>query len=316
MKNWIVIFLKGMAMGAADVVPGVSGGTIAFIAGIYERLINAIKSINGANLKLLFTGKIKDFWNNIDANFLICLVAGIATSFLSIAKLMTYLLVHQPILLWAFFFGLILASTYFVAKDVKWNWKTIVSVVVFAVLAFFLTSPQNQPLNTSDSYWYIFICGAIAICAMILPGISGSFILVLLGEYFFVLQSLTELNIPVLLVFIVGALIGIVTFANVVSYLFSHFKMITLAALTGFMVGSLNKIWPWKMTLTTYMNHSGEIVPLTEKNLLPTHFTEMTGGNPQIVGAIIWMLVGLALIFALELLAAKLRKNNTTTEAE
>ena len=244
MKNWIVVFLKGMAMGAADVVPGVSGGTIAFIAGIYERLINAIKSINGANLKLLFTGKIREFWKNIDANFLICLVAGIATSLLSVAKLMTYLLVHQPILLWAFFFGLILASTYFVAKDVKWNWKTILSVLFFAILAFLLTSPQNQPLNTSNAYWYIFVCGAIAICAMILPGISGSFILVLLGEYFFILQSLTELNIPVLLIFMVGALIGIISFANVVSYLFSHFKMVTLAAPTRLPLSFLPKEAP------------------------------------------------------------------------
>ena len=182
MKKWILVFLKGMAMGAADVVPGVSGGTIAFITGIYERLINAIKSINLANLKLLFTGKIKEFWKNIDATFLICLVAGIATSLLSIAKVMTYLLVHQPILLWAFFFGLILASTLFVAKPVKWDWKTVLSFVVFLVLSFLLTSPENQPLNTSNAYWYIFLCGAIAICAMILPGISGSFILVLLGE--------------------------------------------------------------------------------------------------------------------------------------
>ena len=316
MKKWILVFLKGMAMGAADVVPGVSGGTIAFITGIYERLINAIKSINLANLKLLFTGKIKEFWKNIDANFLICLVAGIATSLLSIAKVMTYLLVHQPILLWAFFFGLIVASTWFVAKPVKWNWKTILSFVVFLVLAFFLTSPENQPLNTSDSYWYIFLCGAIAICAMILPGISGSFILVLLGEYFFILKSLTEFNIPVLLIFIVGALIGIVTFANVVSYLFSHFKMVTLAALTGFMVGSLNKIWPWKFTLSTYTNHAGDLVPLTEKNVLPSVFEELTGRDPQIACAIICLVAGLALVFVLEFIALRLRKPAADAEIQ
>ena len=304
MKKWILVFLKGMAMGAADVVPGVSGGTIAFITGIYERLINAIKSINLANLKLLFTGKIKEFWKNIDATFLICLVAGIATSLLSIAKVMTYLLVHQPILLWAFFFGLILASTLFVAKPVKWDWKTVLSFVVFLVLSFLLTSPENQPLNTSNAYWYIFLCGAIAICAMILPGISGSFILVLLGEYFFILQSLTELNIPVLLIFICGALIGIVTFANVVSYMFSHFKMVTLAALTGFMVGSLNKIWPWKLTLTTYINHSGEEVVLTARNVLPSNYV----GDPQIVGAVLCLLFGFVLIFSLEMLADYLKK--------
>lgn len=310
MRNWILVFLKGMAMGAADVVPGVSGGTIAFIAGIYERLINAVKSINLTNLKLLFRGEIKAFWKSIDANFLLCLVAGIATSLLSVAKLLTWLLAHQPILLWAFFFGLIVASTCFVGKPVEWNWKTIVSFLVFAVISFMITSPENQPLNTSNSYWYIFVCGAIAICAMILPGISGSFILVLLGEYFFILQALTELNVNVLVVFILGALIGIVTFANVVSYLFAHFKMLTLAALTGFMVGSLNKIWPWKLTLSTYKNHAGELVPLTERNVIPSVYVEETGGDPQLLGALICMLFGLVLIFALEMLAARVKKSS------
>lgn len=303
-----MIFLKGVAMGAADVIPGVSGGTIAFITGIYERLISAIKSINWPNVKLFFTGHFKEFWKNVDGNFLLCLIAGIVVSFLSLAKLMTFLLLNYPILVWAFFFGLILASTIFVGKTVKWDWKTVLIFIAFAVLSFFVTNPTNQPLSTSESYWYIFFCGAIAICAMILPGISGSFILVLLGEYFFMLNALVELNVMAVLVFACGALLGILSFANVLSWLFKHFKMVTLAALTGFMFGSLNKIWPWKQNLTFYTDKHGVEQPLTQLNVLPSKFAEVTGGDPQLLSVIALVVVGFALIFVIEFIGERLSK--------
>lgn len=302
MKDLILTYLKGVAMGASDVVPGVSGGTIAFITGIYERLINAIKSINIANIKLFFTGKFKQFWVNIDGTFLLCLMLGIATSFLSLANLIIYLIENQPVYVWSFFFGLILASIVFVGRNVRWNWKTMITGLVFVLLAFFITSPENVPLNQNNALWYIFLCGAIAICAMILPGISGSFILVLLGQYFYIMNALTELNIIVLLVFIFGALIGLVSFANVLSWLFKHYEMITLSALTGFMAGSLNKIWPWKNTIETYIDKHGKIMPLIQENILPNNF------DMSFIWACLLILLGFTIVFVLEMVANKLKK--------
>lgn len=314
MKQWILIYLKGIAMGASDVIPGVSGGTIAFITGIYERLINAIKNVNLQAIKLFFTGKFKNFWQYIDGTFLVCLLTGIATSFLSFAKLLTYLLEHQPILIWSFFFGLIIASTIFIGKTVKWNVKTVIPFLIFALLSFFITSPQNQPLSSHGELWYIFLCGAIAICAMILPGISGSFILVLLGSYVYMLNALIHFNVIVILIFLLGAILGIISFSNVLSWLFKHFKMITLASLTGFMFGSLNKIWPWKEPLTTYTNSDGKLLPLTEKNISPFSFEKITGNNPQITQAVTLIIVGFMLIFTIEYIAQRLQNKEKSVK--
>lgn len=308
MKLYIQTFFKGIAMGAADVVPGVSGGTIAFITGIYERLLNAIKSVNLPNVKLLFKGQLKVFWKNIDGAFLLALLLGIGVSLFTLAHLMTYLLDHYPILLWSFFFGLILASTVFIGKDVQWNWKTILFFLIFTTIAFFVTSPTNTPINSENSYWYLFLCGAIAICAMILPGISGSFILVLLGQYYFVLEAVKELNITVILVFGTGALIGILSFSNVLSWLFKHFKMLTLASLTGFMFGSLNKIWPWKETVLTYSDKDGIVKPLTERNITPLQFETLTNQDNQLFWAILLLVIGFSIIFLIEFIASKTHK--------
>ena len=303
MKQLLMVYLKGVAMGASDVVPGVSGGTIAFITGIYERLINAIKSINWSNIKLFFTGHIRECWQNIDGTFLVCLIAGIATSFLSLAKLITWLIATYPTFVWAFFFGLIIASTLFIGKKVKWNWKTVLAFLLFAVLSFFITSPGNAPLNQNNALWYIFICGAVAICAMILPGISGSFILLLLGTYFYMMDAISTLQFAVILVFMAGAVIGILSFANLLSWLFKHFEMLTLAALTGFMFGSLNKVWPWKETITTYLDKHGVVTPLTQRNILPAL-------DGQLLIALLLVAVGIILVFGLEKVAD--RKNKAT----
>ena len=305
--NHILTFFKGIAMGAADVIPGVSGGTIAFITGIYERFINAIKSVNFNNIKLLIKGKFKEFWSNIDGTFLFVLFCGIAVSFVSLAKLMTFLIANYPIIVWAFFSGLIVASTIFIARDIKWNLKYIAAFLIFTITAFFITSPQNTALTGNNEYWYIFICGAIAICAMILPGISGSFILVLLGEYLFMMKALSEFNFIAIGIFLCGATIGIVTFSRVLSWLFKHYKQITLASLTGFMFGSLNKIWPWKQTLSTFIDSHGITQPLAQKNILPSTY-ETTGDNSQLVLAITFALIGFVLIFAIEFVSKYSKK--------
>ena len=272
LKDYGFLVLKGMGMGAADVVPGVSGGTIAFIVGIYEELIDSIKSINGTTLKQLFTGKIAAFWKGINANFLLSIVGGIGISIFSLAKIITYLLVYHPILVWSFFFGLVLASTWFVSKDIKqWNWKTILSFVV----------------------------GAMAICAMILPGISGSFILVLLGKYFYIMEAVKTFNVPVMLVFIAGAAIGITTFSRVLSFALRKFHDITIAVLAGFMLGSLNKVWPWKETIETYVDSHGMTKPLVEANIAPNQFVW------EAVGL---MILGFGIVYFLEKLSQKSAK--------
>ncbi|MDR2065336.1 MAG: DUF368 domain-containing protein [Prevotellaceae bacterium] len=306
--NYILTFFKGTAMGAADVIPGVSGGTIAFITGIYERFINAVKSINIANIKLLLKGQFKKFWTNIDGMFLAALLSGIAASFVSLAKIMTFLVENHPIPVWSFFSGLIVSSTIFIARSVKWNVKTLAAFIIFAVAAFFITSPENSPLNPNEEYWYIFLCGAVAVCAMILPGISGSFILVLLGQYLFMMKSLAEFNFVIIVIFLCGAVTGIALFSRVLSWLFKHFKTIMLASLTGFMFGSLNKIWPWKSTISTFIDNHGKEQPLSQKNILPSVYSETTNSDSQLIFALIFALTGFLLIFIIEFISKKIKK--------
>lgn len=294
-KDYAVVMLKGIGMGAADVVPGVSGGTIAFIVGIYDELIDSIKSINMHSLKLLFTGKFAAFWKAVNANFLLSLIIGIAISIFSLAKLITYLLDNEPVLVWAFFFGLVLASTWFVSKDIKeWNWKTILGFVAGTVVAYYIT--VATPAETSTNLLFIFFCGAIAICAMILPGISGSFILLLLGKYYYIMEAINRLDFIVLGVFAIGVLLGITSFSHILSYALKHFRNITLSVLTGFMLGSLNKVWPWKEVVETYVDSHGEVKPLIENNILP---------NAHVVEGFALMVVGFVLVYVLEKLSAK-----------
>lgn len=291
-KDYAVLTLKGMAMGAADVVPGVSGGTIAFIAGIYDELINSIKSINMHSLKLLFTGNLAGFWKAVNGNFLFALLLGIAISVFSLAKLITYLLVNEPVLVWSFFFGLVLASTWFVSKDIKgWNWKTVAGFVVGAAVAYYIT--VATPAETSTNLMFIFLCGAIAICAMILPGISGSFILVLLGKYFYVMEAVKTLDLVVLGVFAFGAALGITSFSHVLSYALKNFRNITLSVLSGFMLGSLNKVWPWK-EVEKLVSDGHEV--MIEHNVAP---------NTEVAEAVVLMLIGLILVYVLEKISAK-----------
>ncbi len=295
LKEYAFLVLKGMGMGAADVVPGVSGGTIAFIVGIYDELINSIKSINRESLMLLFTGKWSAFWKYINGSFLLSILSGIGISVFSLAKIITWLLIEHPILVWSFFFGLVLASTWFVGKDIKgWNWKTILAFILGAIIAYYIT--VATPSETPSNLLFIFLCGAIAICAMILPGISGSFILVLLGKYFFIMDAVKNLHLVVLLFFAAGACIGITTFSRLLSYALKKIRNITLAVLSGFMLGSLNKVWPWKETIETYIDSHGISKPLIEANIAP---------NQYIWEAIVLMLIGFFAVYFLEKLSSR-----------
>lgn len=307
LKEYFLLTLKGMGMGAADVVPGVSGGTIAFITGIYQELINSIKSVNFNSLKLFFTGKFKAFWDEINGNFLFAVVLGIGISILSLAKGLEYLLNHHPILIWSFFFGLIVASAIYVGKDIgHWNTATIFALVAGAVIAYFIT--VITPAEAHTSYIFVFLSGSIAICAMILPGISGSFILVLLGMYKFILGAVSSFNLPVIAVFMTGAAIGIVLFSNLLSWLLKRFYDLTIALLAGFMIGSLNKVWPWKEVVETFIDRHGEVKPLLEQNVLPANYEALTGHSPQLLGAVSLAIAGFALIFIVEGISKRLQR--------
>ncbi len=299
-------------MGAADVVPGVSGGTIAFISGIYEELLSSINGIDFSKLKDLRKNGIKATWKAINGNFLLSLFMGIAISIFSLAKGLKWLLVNKPILLWSFFFGLIVASAIYIAKQIlNWNLKVIIVCIVGLVVSYFITI--SEPLGNSDNNFYLFFCGAIAVIAMILPGISGSFILILLGAYEVALETINNLREGLFegdmdkfgsafirfLVLAVGGIIGLKLFSKALTWMFEKQKDLTLAILTGFMIGSLNKIWPWKETLSTRINSSGETVPLLQKSISPSAFD----GDPKILFAIGLMVVGFLTIFILEKIA-------------
>lgn len=307
--DYLVITLKGLAMGAADVVPGVSGGTIAFISGIYEELIESIDNLKLSALKTWKTEGFKAAWKSINGNFLLALFSGIAISILSLAKIIKWLLANKPVLLWAFFFGLVLASILYVAKQItKWNTKTIIAIVIAAIISFYIT--LAKPFASPDSSVYLLFCGFIAIIAMILPGVSGAFILLILGAYQTAIDTINNLieglstgnfdlfKDAILKFFMLGlgAIIGLKVFSKVLNWMFKHQKNTTLAILTGFMIGSLNKIWPWKKVLTWRTNSHGEQVALVDRSISPFKFE----GDNQLALAIGLMVVGFATILILE----------------
>ncbi len=301
-KNYLqyaVITLKGMAMGAADVVPGVSGGTIAFISGIYEELITSINNIEPSLFKVWKNEGIKVFWQRLNGNFLVALFLGIAISVVSLAKFISWLLVNEPILLWSFFFGLVVASIFFVGKAIeKWNLATLLVLLIGAIMAYYITI--LPPTENSESLPFLFLSGALAICAMILPGISGAFILVLLGSYKTILDAVHERNVQIIATVGLGAIFGLLSFAKLLKWMFNHYKNITLALLTGFILGSLNKIWPWKEVLETRM-FGDKIITVKERNISPFGFD----GDPQVTYALIAAIIGFSLIFILERTASK-----------
>ncbi len=307
-KDYLMVAVRGVAMGAADVIPGVSGGTIAFMTGIFEELIASINAINGESVRLLSSGNIKGFWKHINGNFLMSVGIGILFSVITLAKLMLYLLNNHPIETWGFFFGLIVASSIFILKDVKgWNLMSVVMLVFGIILGVVVCT--LSPTETPDDLWFIFLSGAIAICAMILPGISGSFILLILGKYEYIMGTISGFTsgdiagtLPIIAVFGVGALTGIISFSKFLHWLLGRFHRETLLVMAGFIIGSLVKVWPWSnMDAIKQSQFPG--VPQELLPLIPTEQVDM-----HYAGATIFALAGLLLVSGIELLSKAIAK--------
>ncbi len=294
-------------MGAADIVPGVSGGSIALIAGIYQTLLESINSFNLENLSLLKNLEFKKFYQAVNGTFLASLLLGILTSIFALSKLITYLMAEEPIPLWSFFCGLILISAFLILKDIKkWHLGVFLAVLIGTAIAWWVT---NLPPTTSpDTQWFIFVSGAIAICAMILPGISGSFILLILGKYEVILKALSDRDILTLAIFAAGCAVGILTFSRVVSFLLRKFHSATIGLLSGFMLGSVNELWPWKEVIEWRTSSSGEAKPFLTENLLPGNYLEIVGKEPQLLSAVLAFLFGIGIVLFIEWLAQKLQK--------
>lgn len=307
LKDYILTYLKGMSMGAADVVPGVSGGSIALIAGIYERLLDSIKSVDKTALALLLKFEIKNLWNHIDASFLFTLLAGIMTSIFSLSKVITYLMEYHPIPLWSFFCGLIIISAILILKDIqRWTFGVVLALIIGTAVAYWITG--LPPTTTPNTLWFTFVAGAIAICAMILPGISGSFLLLVMGQYERIIGAVNEKDFLIIIVFGSGCLVGILAFSRVVSYLLKHYHAVTIGVLSGFMVGSLNKIWPWKEILSYQVSSTGEQIPMVTNNILPQNYLEASGQEPLVLYAIFAFLFGILLVLGIERTAAYLQR--------
>lgn len=291
-------------MGAADVVPGVSGGTIAFITGIYETLINAIHAFDKQAITLLFKGRIKQLWEHVNGSFLVTLLAGILASVATLSRLLVYLLEHHTSLLWSFFFGLIVASALVILPKVKkWSVAPVIALIVGIAVAWYIsTASQSQ---TPEGLWFVFLSGAIAICAMILPGISGSFILLLLGKYDYILSAVKDMKADVIITFALGCVVGILSFARLLKWLLKHYYDAFVALLTGFMIGALNKVWPWKHTLETYTDRHGEVKPLVQENVLPSNYEVLTGQSAQWIACVALAVAGFLVIFLTSKFAGK-----------
>lgn len=298
-QDYLKLSSKGMLMGAADAVPGVSGGTIAFMTGIYEELIYSLKQCGPEALSVLFKQGIAATWQHINGNFLLTLVSGILLSVLTLSRVILFWLDEYPVMLWSFFFGLIIAAIWSLIRHVeKWDIPITLAFVLGTVAAYLITS--ITPTSIEPTKLFIFLSGMIAICAMILPGISGSFILLLLGMYSSVLLAVKEFQFVTLSIFAGGCIVGLLSFSRVLNWMFSRFKTVTLALLGGFMLGSLNKVWPWKNTLESTINRHGKEIPLVQQNVLPNNFEALTGQEPFLSYALALMVFGVVMVILLE----------------
>ncbi len=298
-RDYIIIGLKGMGMGAADVVPGVSGGTIAFISGIYEELLTSISNVNFGLLKTLKKEGFKVAWKQLNGAFLASLFLGIFMSIVSLAKTIKYLLENEPVLLWSFFFGLVVASIIFIGKQVEnWNYKFLFLAMFGVAFGYIITIASSTTL-TEINYLFLVFAGAIASCAMILPGISGSYILLLMGVYPIVMTAITHRDFTIISAIGIGVILGLLLFSRLLKWLFKRYKNQMLVVLTGLMLGSLNKVWPWKTTISTYLNSHGETKPLLEQSISPFSFN----GDPQLIMSIVLAIIGFLLIIGMERVA-------------
>lgn len=296
MNQFFSNLLKGIGIGTANVIPGVSGGTIALLTGIFERLIDSLKSFNLTAIKLLFSGKFKEFAKYTDLIFLCSVGCGVLIAILSVARIFDYLFEHHPIYLWSFFFGLILTSIYYVGITIeKWDWKVVLSFIIGTAIALFIAF--GKPAKENDNLIYLLICGAVATCSMILPGLSGSFVLVLMGNYqLIMIDAVTDLNLKILIPVIIGGVVGLIAFSHVLSWILKKYRNITIALLTGFILGSMPIIWPWKNTVITIVGN--EEITTGYDYFLP----EM---NIQFAIALVIILIGASIIVLTEKIAKK-----------
>ena len=294
--DYAILWAKGFCMGASDVVPGVSGGTMAFILGIYEELIRAIRSFDLKGLRLLLTVRIRAFFDHISWKFLLAVGIGILSAIFTLARLLAWLLQNTPVLIWSFFLGLILASVVTVSRRVK-AWETLTWVTLIAGLVGIYLLVGMVPGTTPDDLWFLFLSGAVAICAMILPGISGSFILVLMGKYQYILEAVNQRDYLVLVVVAAGACIGIAAFSRLLGWLLARYHDLMVAFLTGLMLGSLRKVWPWKETLESMTDRHGNMVPLVQANIFPEQL------NGEVFAALGLMIAGFLAVIILDRMA-------------
>lgn len=303
-RDSLVLFLKGMAMGAADSVPGVSGGTIALISGIYQEFLDSLRNINLIALGLLFKSGPKAAWTHINGNFLLILFSGILFSIVSFSNIMLYCLDHFPVLVWAFFFGLVCASILYILRQVdRWRWQELCILSCGVVLAVGLT--VIRPPSLPGEWWILMIAASIAICAMILPGISGMFILLLFGLHTVMYQAIAEFDWLLLGSFAIGAGIGLLVFSHILSWLLHHHHNMTLALLIGFLIGSLKLLWPWQHTLLSSVDRHGENVPLVKELVSPYSYLDLVGQEPQLLFAVLAAIVGFGIVLILEFTAQK-----------
>ncbi|MDN3639216.1 DUF368 domain-containing protein [Simiduia curdlanivorans] len=309
-RRFLPIYLKGMAMGAADVVPGVSGGTVAFVTGIYDEFLNSLQSIRPSTLKLLFTEGPASAWRAINGNFLIAVIAGIATSLFTFAGIISYCLATYPLLVWSLFFGLIFASSVYMYRQLESRgWPQIIGLLVGLLIAWGISIVRPTEFPPYD--WMLFFAGALAICAMILPGISGSFILLLIGAYPLFLHALKTPDFVMLGYFIGGCVVGLLLFSHVLGWLLSRFRALTLSVLTGFLFGSLSVIWPWKHVLETRVNSKGATVPFIQENVLPLQFETLTGADSQWPLCLLAAILGCILVFGIEWVAKQVERKSS-----
>ena len=303
MKDFLILILKGAGMGAANVIPGVSGGTVALITGIFEKLINSIKSFDLKAMKLLLSGKFKEFAEYINLTFLIAVFLGIGISIITFAQVLDFLFTNYPILIWSFFFGLILSSVYFVSKTIsKWNFGVIAIFILGATIA--VTISMMKPATENDAIWYLIICGIIAAASMILPGLSGSFVLILMGNYqLIMITAVKELNLMILLPVVVGAGIGLIGFSHFLSWIFNKYKDLTIAILSGFILGSLTILWPWKDEIKQTFG-TGEHI----KEKVIGYNWHLPTFNMEFIFAIALMIIGYISIWLMEKYANKISK--------
>lgn len=328
----VFLILKGLGMGAANKVPGVSGGVVAFVAGFYEEFIYSLKKVNGKALKLLINGRFNSFYKYINGRFLFLLFFGMILSYFSVSKLLDYLIQHHELFVWSVFFGMIIGSIYYINKDFKaWNTKTYLSLFLGTIIG--LSISFLSPATENDNLWFVFFCGIISVSGMTLPGFSGSFMLILFGNYVLLLvDSVNALSdtiyevfggnfsfleneerirmLKVLIIFTIGSVVGLVTFSHLLSYILNHYKNITLSAIIGFIIGSLGVVWPWKETIYKMKNDGSVILDSTGKKIIENYERYVPELNPETYYAILFTILGILIVLGLEYYGNKTRKTN------